>query len=424
MRIQQIAAIGAATLIATVLAATPSVSVPMPSVSAQQQLGKALFFDQNLSANKNQACAACHGPAAGWTGPDTAFNAHGAVYEGSIPGRFGDRKPPSAAYATQSPIFAMDSDGVFSGGNFWDGRATGETLGSPSAEQAKGPFLNPAEQALPDSACLVYRACTSDYAGQVTAVIGQAVCNTPWPSDADAKCGAGGPGLMTQLPAGQQRKIKDAYDKFGLAIAAYEGSSEVNQFSSKYDAVLAGKAKLTVQEKAGLTLFQGKAQCSACHTVSGTKPLLTDYTFDNLGIPKNPENPMLVKDPTFVDPGLGGFLKTRPEYASFADQNLGKFKVPTLRNVALGTPGITKAYGHNGYFKSLFGIVHFYNTRDTLAACPGDYTEAQALAANCWPKPEVAANVNKAELGNLGLNTDEELALVAFMETLSDGYGG
>jgi cytochrome c peroxidase len=81
-----------------------------------------------------------------------------------------------------------------------------------------------------------------------------------------------------------------------------------------------------------------------------------------------------------------------------------------------------KAFGHNGYFKSLEGIVHFYNTRDTLETCPGPYTEAQALAANCWPEPEVEENVNDGELGDLGLSASEEAAIVAFLKTLSDGY--
>jgi cytochrome c peroxidase len=101
---------------------------------------------------------------------------------------------------------------------------------------------------------------------------------------------------------------------------------------------------------------------------------------------------------------------------------MGKHKVPTLRNVNLGSDKFTKAYGHNGYFKSLYGIVHFYNTRDVLATCPGNYTEAQALTANCWPAPEVGANMNMAELGNLGLTKAEEEAIVAFLKTLDDGY--
>ena len=97
--------------------------------------------------------------------------------------------------------------------------------------------------------------------------------------------------------------------------------------------------------------------------------------------------------------------------------------MPTLRNVDLRpNPGFVKSYSHNGYFKSLEGIVHFYNTRDVLQICPGDYTEAAALAANCWPEPEVAANMNTSELGDLGLSAQEEAAIVAFLKTLSDGY--
>ena len=118
-------------------------------LTAIEQLGKSIFFDENLSINFNQSCASCHDPAWGWTGPDSAVNAAGSVYEGSIAGRFGDRKPPTSAYATPSPVFFNDK-GTFTGGNFWDGRATGEILGNPAADQALGPFLNPVEQALPD----------------------------------------------------------------------------------------------------------------------------------------------------------------------------------------------------------------------------------------------------------------------------------
>ena len=148
-----ITAVGLVLLISSVAAA--------PSLTPIQQLGKSIFFDTNLSLNNNQSCAACHAPESGWTGPDAAINAHGAVYEGSIPGAFGDRKPPSSAYATQSPILHLTKKGLFVGGNFWDGRATGEILGSPAAEQAKGPFLNPKEQALPNAAALVAKVCAA-----------------------------------------------------------------------------------------------------------------------------------------------------------------------------------------------------------------------------------------------------------------------
>ena len=127
----------------------------------------------------------------------------------------------------------------------------------------------------------------------------------------------------------------------------------------------------------------------------------------------------------WVDPGLGGFLLTRAEYAAMAADNMGKHKVPTLRNVAKGfnDKGTTKAYSHNGYFKSLKSIVHFYNTRDVKDECPDEFTlEADALKMNCWPAAEVSANVNTEELGNLGLTDEEEDAIVAFMIALSDGY--
>ncbi|HEX6270256.1 MAG TPA: cytochrome-c peroxidase, partial [Anaerolineales bacterium] len=111
-----------------------SVAVASPALTPEEQLGKLIFFDENLSINQNQSCAACHAPEVGWTGPVEEINMHGAVYEGSIPDAFGDRKPPSSAYATLSPIFHMDKKGLFVGGNFWDGRATGEKLGNPAAE--------------------------------------------------------------------------------------------------------------------------------------------------------------------------------------------------------------------------------------------------------------------------------------------------
>jgi cytochrome c peroxidase len=389
-----------------------------------EQLGKSIFFDKNLSINNNQSCAVCHGPEAGWTGPDSDINAGGAVYEGSIPGRFGDRKPPSSAYATLSPIFYQDKKGLFAGGNFWDGRATGEKLGNPAADQAQGPFLNPAEQALPDSACVVYRVCNpvvpGDYRVAFEDVWGVGACDIDWPADVEDKCAT--EGETVYLSDADRTKSAMAYDQIALSIAAYEDSPEVNAFTSKYDFTYKGMAKLSKQEREGFALFRGKGKCHRCHISNGQMALFTDYTFDNLGVPQNPENPAGVA-PDFVDPGLGGFLKSAgyPEDVYLAEW--GKHKVPTLRNVDLRPDDLfVKAYGHNGYFKSLEGIVHFYNTRDVKDTCPGPYTEAQALAANCWPAPEVAQNVNTAELGDLGLTPDEEAAIVAFLKTLSDGF--
>lgn len=386
-----------------------------------EQLGKSIFFDTNLSINRNEACAACHAPEVGWTGPDEVINAYGSVYEGSIPGRFGNRKPPSSGYATLSPVLYMDKKGTFVGGNFWDGRATGEKLGNPAADQAQGPFLNPAEQALPDSACVVYRVCGATYPVLFAEVWGAEACTIAWPADVETACAT--EGVTVDLSDDDRAKSDMAYDNIARSIEAYEASSEVNAFTSKYDYSLVDMAKLSKEERRGFALFQGKANCKACHPSSGMQPLFTDFTYDNLGIPKNPDNPVYDYNPTFVDLGLGGFLATRADYAEFAAENDGKFKVPTLRNVDLRPyPGFVKAYGHNGYFKSLEGIVHFYNTRDVLDTCPGDYTEAEALAANCWPEPEVSANLNTGELGNLGLTLAEEADLVAFLKTLSDGF--
>lgn len=395
-------------------------------LSAKERLGRSIFFDDNLSVNQNQSCAACHAPESGWTGPDAAVNAGGSVYQGSIPGQFGDRKPPSSAYATQSPIFYQDKKGVFIGGNFWDGRATGEKLGNPAADQAQGPFLNPREQALPDSACIVYRVCNpvvpEDYPTAFEEVWGERACDVSWPADVEAVCTASS-GELALTDA--DRDLADAaYDSIALSIAAYEASPEVNAFSSKFDLSFTGKVKLNPQEQRGFALFRGKGGCHRCHTSSGQGALFTDYTFDNLGLPQNPENPAGTA-PGFVDHGLGGFLEMDyyPPGTQYSEAEKGKFKVPTLRNVGRRPAGgFVKAYGHNGYFKSLKGIVHFYNTRDVKPTCPGLYTEAEALAADCWPAPEVDLNINTEELGNLGLTPEEEDAIVAFMEALSDGY--
>lgn len=175
---------------------------------------------------------------------------------------------------------------------------------------------------------------------------------------------------------------------------------------------------MTEQEAWGLELFEGKAMCSACHISepgpNGEPPLFTDFTYDNLGVPKNPDNPFYDQPKKinpdgedWVDYGLGAFLESAGNGADVYEPELGKVKVPTLRNVDKRPyPEFVKAYAHNGFFKSLEEIVHFYNTRDVLE----------------WPPPEVPYNVNADELGDLGLEEDEEAAIVAFMKTLSDGY--
>jgi cytochrome c peroxidase len=368
-----------------------------PDLDPIVQLGKEIFFDK-ISEPKNMACADCHAPEVGFTGPIPGINISGAVYRGAVPTRFGNRKPPSAAYATLSPIFHYDKiEGLFVGGNFWDGRATGDVLGNPAADQALGPFLNPVEQNVHSKEGVLAIIADSKYADLWDAVWGEPI-SFETPED-----------------------IAENYDRVGLAIAAYEGSAEVNQFSSKYDAYLDGQVQLSAEEAFGLELFEGKGMCNLCHPNEGVGALFTDFTFDNLGTPKNLNNPfydmdqVLLDDGTainpegakWIDPGLGGFLETRAEWKTMAPENMGKHKVPTLRNVGKAPSDLfPKAYMHNGVFKSLKEVVHFYNTRDV----------------EDWPAPEVGDNINTEELGDLGLTNVEEDAIVAFMMTLSDGY--
>jgi cytochrome c peroxidase len=409
-------------MVVFVAATVPAPHAAVPEVlSPTEVLGKAIFFDQDLSIHRNQSCASCHAPAWGWTGPSSTINAGGSVYEGSIAGRFGDRKPPSSAYATQAPILHMPDDGFFVGGTFWDGRATGERLGSPTAEQAQGPFLNPVEQALPDPACVVYRVVNASYPVSFTSVWGTAITSVSWPGDVATVCAT--EGGRVSLSTTHRAKVMTAYDQIAFSIDAYEASDEVNAFSSKFDAWKAGRSTLTKAERQGRALFRGKGKCDLCHLMNGQQPLFTDFTYDNLGLPANEDNPVYDRDPTFIDLGLGGFLASRQDYAGFAEENEGKFKVPTLRNVGLRpTAGAIKAYGHNGYFTSLRAIVHFYNTRDVLPVC-GPSMPWLVEGETCWPAPEFPENVNDSELGDLGLTPQQEARIVAFLKTLSDGFG-
>jgi cytochrome c peroxidase len=378
-----------------------------PPLSKVEQLGKMLFIDKALSVNGNQSCATCHAPEFGYTGPKSSVNMHGAVYPGSIETRFGDRKPPTAAYGGESPIlYYNEEDEVWVGGMFWDGRASGWTLGDPLAEQAKGPFLNPAEQALPDAKTLCVKVFQSTYAKLFEQVWGSG-----------------------SLQCTTEAEYMWVYDRIGLSISAYEKSFEVSPFNSKFDRFWDNaKAKgvdvtainsenwqkyqrlgLSAAEVYGLAIFndEGKGKCALCHTLdegAAGYPLFTDFTYDNLGMPKNPENPVYKTNPEFVDLGLGVFLKNAGYNEEIYMVEMGKVKVPTLRNVDKREGVSVKAYGHNGFFKSLKEIVHFYNTRDVMS----------------WPAPEYAETVNFAELGDLGLTEAEEDALVIFMQTLSD----
>ncbi len=360
-----------------------------------EHLGKMIYFDP-ISNPDGMSCATCHSPQTGFTGPKSDVNKRFGVYFGAVTERFGNRKPPSAAYATYSPVFHYDAaKQEFIGGNFWDGRATGLRLGNPAAEQALGPFLNPLEHNNVNKTAVLMQIASAMYSNMWSMVWGEPISyNT-------------------------EEKINLNYDRVGLSIAAYEGSMMVNSFSSKYDYYLKGQATLTPQELQGLNLFNGDGMCSSCHSSDGLQPLFTDFTYENVGAPRNPTNPFYDMDQViingapvnplgkvWIDKGLGGFLETlsaENPWNLLAPANMGKHKVPTLRNVDKHQgSNFTKAYFHNGVFKSLKEVVHFFNTRDILQ----------------WPSPEVNANINTT-VGNLGLTNSEEDAIVAFLSTLS-----
>ena len=338
-------------------------------LNQKEQLGKLLFHDRTLSTPPGQACVDCHDPEAGFGNPDASL----PVSRGVHANRFGSRNDLTAAYAASVPEFHFDStESIYVGGLFWDGRAA--TL----EEQAKGPPLNPLEMANPDMETVIKRIRKADYPDLFLEVFG---------------------------PDALERPI-DAYEFMAEAIAAFERSAELNQYNSKFDLYLQGKVDLTEQEGRGLDLFEDpeKGNCAVCHpsrpSPDGSPPLFTDHTYDNLGVPRNPANPFLYMEKalnpdgaSFVDLGLGGVLNKPEEY--------GKFRVPTLRNISTTGP-----YMHNGLFSTLREVVLFYSTRDV----------------GPWPSPEVHQNVNREELGNLGLTAREIDDIVAFMETLTDGY--
>jgi cytochrome c peroxidase len=402
-------------VLSLLIAATGIAQDESTELNPIEMLGKAIFFDTSLSAGGKQSCATCHAPEVGFTGPDSLINLETAVYPGAVATRFGNRKPPTAAYGGKSPVLYYDpADEVWVGGMFWDGRATGWELGDPLAEQAQGPFLNPVEQALPKARSVCLMIMISDYADLFEEVWG--------PESLDCV-----------------KDVAGTYERIARSISAYEKSIEVNPFSSKFD-IFWDNARdigmdattinvenyheyaglgLTYDELYGFAVFndEDKGKCALCHTLDegdAGYPLFTDFTYDNLGIPRNEDNPFYDMPPAinrdgemWTDFGLGAFL----EAAGFSEEvytaEYGKHKVPTLRNVDKRPyPEFVKAYGHNGFFKSLEEITHFYNTRD--------------VPTEMWPVPEIPYTVNTDELGNLGLSMDEEEAIVLFMTTLSD----
>lgn len=368
---------------------TPSIfaqskgTVRQVELTEEELLGARLFSDARLSSPQGQSCMSCHHPRAAFSDPRHNL----PVSRGATPTHFGGRNAPSAMYAKFVPPLQLvkEEDGEsYIGGLFWDGRA--ENL----IEQAKGPFLNPLEMGS-TKLYVVTQVCQSEVYGDLfRKVFGDKVCPKKW----------------------TERKVEKAYHLVAKAIASFEATDFFSPFASKYDRVMAKQDTFTEEELRGFQIYQdkNKANCAACHVLDETnisgKALFTDFTYDNLGVPKNSELEALGHRD--LDIGLAA--------TTGRDEDRGAFRVPTLRNIAVTAP-----YGHNGYFQTLEQIVDFYNTRDVKSRCKGSLSADEAQKQNCWPKPEIAENMNTEELGNLKLSTQDQKDLIAFLRTLTDG---
>src|SRR6266403_2275665 len=293
---------------------------PDNQVQQVELLGKLMIYDKHLSVNRNEACNFCHMPETGFTGPASELNRTTGSYPGSVRTRFSDRKPQTHAYAPLSPVLHYNPGrGDLVGGNFWDMRATGRRLGNPAAEQAQGPPTNPVEMGLPDTACAVYRASQRPYRALFEKVWGQQAFAIQWPGDVEQVCDQPGPPpandpMPIHLGHLDRGRAAATFDQMAQSIAGYEASAEGTTFTSKFDAMLAGRAQLTPQEQMGYELFRGKAQCNNCHRDGGPgeDPLFTDFTASNIGTPANPRLPYYAED----RPDARGYV-ANPAGASF-----------------------------------------------------------------------------------------------------------
>jgi cytochrome c peroxidase len=344
---------------------------PLDTVEA---LGEALFFDANLSANRTQACATCHDPESGFADP------RGMASIGDDGASFGDRNAPTLTYAALTPEFGRNKDGRWHGGQFWEGRA------ARLEDQAGGPPLNPIEMGMPDKASVVDRLKENEsYVAAFGSLYGEGTLD-----DADAGFAA-----MT------------------AALAAFERTGQFQTFDSKYDRYLRGEAKLTSEELLGETLFfsQQFTNCNMCHQLNerpgAEGETFTNYQFFNIGVPRNPDLRALNGiGMDVLDAGLGAHPKLKE------DGHRGKFKVPTLRNVAVTAP-----YMHNGVFEDLRTVVLFYNKYNSVA----EARQINPETGEPFGPPPVPETLAEVELTEGPALKDREIdAIVAFLKTLTD----
>ena len=358
-----------------------------PEMSEVAQLGKLIFQDESLSASGQMSCQTCHVPEHAHAAPPADLVSSGGAHLE----RRGLRNSPSIRYAHLTPSFHFEPDGTPVGGFFRDGRA------ASLADQAHGPFLDANEMANPSAQSLVDKLQAASYVSEFKRLFGADILDNP------------------------QR----AFDSVASALAQYQTEDEaLHPFDSKYDAYLAGKAALTAQEMRGLKLFDDpeKGNCAACHPstvgADGSPPLFTDFTYDNLGVPRNAGIPANA-DASFADLGLCG-----PQRSDLTRSDLcGAFKVPSLRNVARTAP-----YFHNGQFQTLEDVVAFYVRRDTS---PEEWYPTGPEGVRKFDDLPLAMhqNVNVTEVPydrkpgeQPALNPAEILDVVAFLKTLDDGY--
>ena len=373
------------------------------------------------------------------------------------------------------------STAAFFGGNFWDGRATGYLLQSPDAQQAQGPPVDTQEMAFPDTACIAFRLQTAPYRFLFEEIFGEGSLDIRFPHGTEEICETPGGAAVfgtsvtpIKLKPGDRVRANEVFNHWAQALSFFERSTNLSAFSSKFDAFLAGNATLSSDEMAGYNLFKGKANCNSCHldgrstapaptaptsadngVAASTRPLFTCFGYANLGLPLNPRDAFYYQTtPDFFgfipnplgfgyrDLGLGTFLRSgfgtwdspNSTWTQFAPLTDGQMQTSTARDVALVPPQcptteapgpyFQKEFFHNGYIKSLKQLVHFYNTRDVY---PFDVTSGHCSdvgkteKVDCWPMPEVPNNIDMT-VGKLGLTDQEEDQIVAFLQTLTDGF--
>jgi len=341
-------------------------------------LGQRLFFDTRLSFNGTQSCATCHDPQAGFVDPRQIED--GAISLGADGSSKGDRSAPTISYARHIPSFQNKGNGLYAGGQFWDGR-------EPDLEaQAAGPILNPIEMAMPSKSAVVARIQEdSSYRQAFQKVFGESIFDD----------------------------TETAYKAIAQSIAAFERTSFFSPFDSKYDRYLSGAYQPTEQEELGMTLFFSDqfSNCNKCHQLkerpSAAGETFSNYEYHNIGVPINEKvRTSNASDPGYRDEGL--FANPHVNDSRQA----GKFKVPSLRNVAITAP-----YMHNGVFQELRTVVAFYNHYNSKS----ESRQINPETGQHWSPPEIDQNLS-LDLLNHGPALDDERidALVAFMRMLTD----